>query len=579
MASKDKLNLPAGTVLQDRYEIIKEIGYGGFGTVYKATDNQMGTLKAVKVMRPSMVAEADKEGSDGHIAMMRLQRELGDINPIVGTIQQALTLTETGDIDGVPYVVMDFCEDKTLDEILAGPRLTVERIHTILLSLCAAASALHRKGVAHRDLKPSNIFVSKEGTVTLMDFGIADRITPPEGDRKGKVTKAGYITGTVEYMSDNQAAAGAPIAYDDTRAICAILYEMITSQVLVEPVKMDRAKQLTAYNIECLKRQLSATWLLRRLEKGQKRLGSFYEFLKKGFSGMGNGYTDGATMLRAARRIRLPPPIPNMDEKTSVGIPAMPDEDEPVAVRQHAKSIVLPLASIDMMLQPPDPASTEDTEEEGEEQDVTKAQTNITRLPDEGESDDEDDGLVVTKMSPSTRWAIGIAAAFAIVILLGFVVDSVFLTETPTTAPPAAPKQTQANKAEPPARADIGATKAPEPDKAPAKADSKEEPASKGNKGTARKGAPKKADKSADKADGVSILDVDPKQVVDQINGKGGDNKASIKRPKINTGGDDKAPIKRPKINTGGEDKPARPKIRTGGEDKKPSRPKINTGG
>ena len=116
------------------------------------------------------------------------------------------------------------------------------------------------------------------------------------------------------------------------------------------------------------------------------------------------------------------------------------------------------------MLAVPDPDSTEDTQE----QDVTRAQTNITRLPEEDDSDDGDDGLVITRMSTSTRWAIGIAAAFAIVILLGFVVDSVFLTETPTTAPPAAPKQTTADKAESPARADIGSPKlAEEPTSAP----------------------------------------------------------------------------------------------------------------
>jgi beta-lactam-binding protein with PASTA domain/predicted Ser/Thr protein kinase len=206
----------SGSVLGDRYRIEARIGSGGMAEVYRGFDPVLNRTVAIKILLPQFARDAS--------FVERFRREaqaaarLNHPN-IVGVF-------DTGADGDTQYIVMEFIEGRTLaDFMAAGRRPTPVQAAEIARKICGALAAAHGQGVIHRDIKPGNVMVTRDGTVKVMDFGIA-RIT--SGIETAPQTSA--VLGTATYLSPEQ-AQGAPLdARTDIYSLGAVLYELLTGR-------------------------------------------------------------------------------------------------------------------------------------------------------------------------------------------------------------------------------------------------------------------------------------------------------------------------------------------------------------
>src|SRR5512134_2769128 len=197
------MSLPLGTRLGP-YEVIAQIGVGGMGEVYRATDTKLKRQVAIKVLPDALAGDAER--------LARFQREaevLASLNhPNIAHIYgiEASTATKA--------LVLELVEGPTLaDRIAEGP-IPVEEALPIAKQIAEALEAAHEQGVIHRDLKPANIKVRPDGTVKVLDFGLAKAMEPAgvasaSGSQSPTITtpamtEAGVILGTAAYMSPEQ---------------------------------------------------------------------------------------------------------------------------------------------------------------------------------------------------------------------------------------------------------------------------------------------------------------------------------------------------------------------------------------
>src|SRR5262245_29175644 len=183
-----------GSVIADRYHIIKKLGEGGMGAVYLGEHVKMGRKSAIKVMTQAMSHDAD--------AIARFNREAANAARIAHPNVCAIyDFGETS--EGLIYLAMEFIEGGSLTSIIEKEgALPPRRAAKLLQQTGDALQAAHDLGIVHRDLKPDNIMISRgrDGTdvVKVVDFGIAKAMSGDEGQ---KVTKTGLVVGTPEYMS------------------------------------------------------------------------------------------------------------------------------------------------------------------------------------------------------------------------------------------------------------------------------------------------------------------------------------------------------------------------------------------
>jgi eukaryotic-like serine/threonine-protein kinase len=220
--SNPALALQEGSLLADRYEILKLLGEGGMGAVYKARDRELDRLVALKVIRPELA---------GHASILhRFKQELILARKI--THRNIIRIFDLGVADGLRFITMEFIEGRDLASVLDERKLKPGETVEILLQVCAALEAAHAEGVVHRDLKPQNIMIESGGRVVVMDFGLARSM---EGSG---LTQAGAVMGTPAYMSPEQ-AKGMPVdERSDIFALGIICYEMLSGVV---PFKGDSA--------------------------------------------------------------------------------------------------------------------------------------------------------------------------------------------------------------------------------------------------------------------------------------------------------------------------------------------------
>ncbi len=219
------MSLAAGTRLGP-YEILAPIGAGGMGEVWRAKDPRLGRDVAIKVLPASFSADADR--------LRRFEQEAkaaGLLNHPNITI-----VYDIGQADGAPYVVSELLEGETLRAALAGGRLSQRKAIDYALQIAGGLSAAHEKGIVHRDLKPENLFVTRDGRVKILDFGLAKLTHTEETGGATNLptatagTEPGVVLGTLGYMSPEQVKGRNADARSDIFSFGAILYEMLSGK-------------------------------------------------------------------------------------------------------------------------------------------------------------------------------------------------------------------------------------------------------------------------------------------------------------------------------------------------------------
>jgi serine/threonine-protein kinase len=208
-------DLAPGTVLLERYRIIRMIGKGGFGAVYLAEDSAIQEELILKVLNPQL--------SFDETAIRRFIRELKLTRKI--THPNVIRIYDFLELAGAHAVSMEYFVSQDLAQILIEKgALSVERTLSIASEVCSGLIAAHAEEVTHRDMKPGNILVGKDDEVKIVDFGLASAQQQVES----RLTKSGYLVGTPEYMAPEQIGGGEADHRVDIYALGVVLYEMLS---------------------------------------------------------------------------------------------------------------------------------------------------------------------------------------------------------------------------------------------------------------------------------------------------------------------------------------------------------------
>src|SRR5262249_36361607 len=224
-STQDPMTIPAGTRLGP-YEIVSPLGAGGMGEVYRARDTRLAREVAGKVLPANRARDPD--------ALARLEREAQAIAAL--SHPNILAIHDLGTDGGVFFVVTELLEGETLRNRLATSGLPWRKSVEIAAAIADGLGGAHLKGIVHRDLKPDNIFLSRDGRVKILDFGLA-RLQPviSQQDQTSAPTtppqtEPGLLMGTVGYMSPEQARGSPADTRSDIFALGCVLYEMLTGR-------------------------------------------------------------------------------------------------------------------------------------------------------------------------------------------------------------------------------------------------------------------------------------------------------------------------------------------------------------
>ena len=207
------------------YRVLEKIGSGAMGEVYRARDERLGRDVALKVIRPASSANPD------HLRRFELEaRAAAALNH-----PNIVAVYDVGFDDGSPYIVCELLQGKTLRKRLAEGALPVRLVVDYALQIVQGLIAAHDRRIVHRDLKPENLFVTTDGRVKILDFGVAKLQPAPEESGRSveeltTVTRSGAVVGTVAYMSPEQLRGKAVDHRSDIFSVGAILYEMLTGR-------------------------------------------------------------------------------------------------------------------------------------------------------------------------------------------------------------------------------------------------------------------------------------------------------------------------------------------------------------
>lgn len=208
------------------YKIISKLGAGGMGEVYRARDTRLDRDVAIKVLPISFANHADR--------LLRFEQEARATSAL--NHPNILTIYDIGSNEGSPFIVAELLEGEELRQLLNDGPLPQRKAVDFAQQIASGLAAAHEKGITHRDLKPENLFVTADGRVKILDFGLA-KLRPQRSEPAGSgvttqraITDPGVVMGTVGYMSPEQ-VRGQDVDYrSDIFSFGAILYEMLTGR-------------------------------------------------------------------------------------------------------------------------------------------------------------------------------------------------------------------------------------------------------------------------------------------------------------------------------------------------------------
>src|SRR5580693_1367311 len=207
------------------YRVVEKIGSGAMGEVFRARDERLGRYVALKLIRP------DSSENPDHLRRFELEARAA----AALTHPNIVAIYDVGFHEGSPYIVCELLQGQTLRKRLSDGALPVRLAIDYSLQIVQGLIAAHERRIVHRDLKPENLFVTGDGRVKILDFGVAKLQAAPEDSGRSveeltTVTKSGAVVGTVAYMSPEQ-LRGKPVDHrSDIFSVGAILYEMLAGR-------------------------------------------------------------------------------------------------------------------------------------------------------------------------------------------------------------------------------------------------------------------------------------------------------------------------------------------------------------
>src|SRR5438105_8034932 len=206
-----------------RYEILSVLGAGGMGEVYRARDERLGRAVAVKVLPEQLAADSDSRA--------RLEREARAVATV--THPNILAIYDVGEHQGILFVVTELLDGETLRWRLMRERVSWRKAVEIGSAIAEGLAAAHGRGIVHRDLKPANIFLTSDGHVKILDFGLAKAERFEGSESLSKIETAsqpGVAVGTIGYMAPEQVSGAKVDARTDIFALGCVLYEMLSGE-------------------------------------------------------------------------------------------------------------------------------------------------------------------------------------------------------------------------------------------------------------------------------------------------------------------------------------------------------------
>src|SRR5438876_951759 len=283
-------------ILPPRYRGPEQIGRGGMGDIYRATDSVLGRVVAIKIL-------ADRYAHDESVRE-RFTREALSAARLSGE-PNTVTIYDVGEHGDRPYIVMEYLGGGSLDDVLrSGGAASPERVFTWLEEAGRALDAAHREGVVHRDVKPANLMLDGEGHVHVADFGIASSAG------MDSLTMTGTVLGTAGYFSPEQAQGDRAGAASDRYALAIVAWELLTGK---RPFESESPTAEAAAHVNApvpaisaggnLPRELDRIFEQALAKDPSQRYGSSGEFV----AALRSGFSDAAGSTSQIPAVALPP--------------------------------------------------------------------------------------------------------------------------------------------------------------------------------------------------------------------------------------------------------------------------------
>ena len=203
-----------GSLLTERYQLVSVLGRGGMGDVWLACDQRLQRDVAIKVLRPELAAEPR--------VRQRFEDEARAAAQL--THPNVVTVYDTGDDDGTPFIVMERLSGRTLADVVREGSVSLEQAGRWADEILAAVAAAHGAGVLHRDIKPGNVLLAADGSVKVADFGIAKIADDFDA------TTTGVVLGTPAYLAPERLAGNPATPASDIFGVGVVLYELLSGQ-------------------------------------------------------------------------------------------------------------------------------------------------------------------------------------------------------------------------------------------------------------------------------------------------------------------------------------------------------------